>query len=104
MDNQKKIIGFRATAEEKAELKRKVKQARMTQEEFLRRMIDEKEIVQLDGIEELIHEMKKQGVNLNQLAKYANANGGIDREKYDKTMQEVVEVWRLLRLWLDTHR
>lgn len=104
MDNKKIIIGFRATLEEKEELKKKAKQARITQEEFLCRMLAEKEVVQLDGIEELIHEMKKQGTNLNQLAKYANMNGGVTQEQFTHTIQEVAEVWQLLRLWLDTHR
>ena len=103
-EEKKNQIMFRVTDAEKADLKRKTKQAKMTQQEFLCRTVAGKEVIQLEGIEKLIYEMKKQGTNLNQLAKYANANGGVDQELYNSTLKEVVEGWRLLRLWLDTHR
>ena len=58
-------------------------------------------IVNLDGLKEIYPELKRQGNNLNQIAKKLNENGYVDyKQELPNTMKEVREVWQLLKQYL----
>jgi hypothetical protein len=105
MENRKMYqISFRATEKQREELKRKIRQSGMSQQEFLVHLAEEKEIIDPEGLREVVHEMKKQGVNLNQLAKFMNSRDRVEAELFTETMEEVKQAWQSLKSWLDTHR
>ena len=55
----------------------------------------------LDGLKEIYPELKRQGNNLNQIAKKLNENGYVDyKQELPNTMKEVREVWQLLKQYL----
>ena len=57
--------------------------------------------VHIDGIKEIVPELKRQGANLNQLVKKLNERGFIDYKKeLPETLGEVRAVWQLLRQYL----
>ena len=63
------------------------------------------QITNMDPLKELIPEMKKQGTNLNQVAKKLNENGYVDYGNVlAGTLQEVKETWQSLKQYLATHR
>ena len=69
---KKKPFAFRISESAYQTLKRKSKRGKVTMTEFLERAITDKEIVVVDGVQELIGELKAIGRNLNQLTTLAN--------------------------------
>ncbi|MFI3227197.1 MAG: plasmid mobilization relaxosome protein MobC [Clostridia bacterium] len=67
-----KFINFRANEKEKKQLAILAKKAKMSQSEFIRHAVFNKEIVILDGLKPLQTELKRIGNNLNQLTTMAN--------------------------------
>lgn len=61
----------------------------------------ERKSTNIDGIKEIVPELKRQGANLNQLVKKLNERGFIDYKKeLPETLGEVRAVWQLLRQYL----
>ncbi len=64
-------------------------------------MAMEKEIVFVEGLTELLTEVKRQGNNLNQLTRKLYSNGYIDyKNELPKMEKEWEEVWQLLKSYL----
>ena len=66
------IITARMTPKDKAEIQRLAKRAGMTVTDYIVTSALNKEIVRVDGLEEVMGELKAQGRNLNQLTTLAN--------------------------------
>lgn len=47
----------------------------------------------LDGVE---HELNKIGTNINQIAKFANTNGGLYKRQIDSLTEEMDRVWEII--------
>ncbi len=92
---------FRLSDEELETLKRKIEEAGTTQQEYLQKAALGINITNTDGIKEIYPELKRQGVNLNQIAKKLNETGFVDyKHDLSNTMKEVREVWQLLKQYL----
>jgi hypothetical protein len=73
MKNKKSaIITARMTAADKEKIQRKAAQARMTVTDYLTTCALGKEIVRVEGLNDVLPELKAQGRNLNQLTTLAN--------------------------------
>lgn len=68
-----------------------VKKSKLSQSEYMRRCLLDKEIIVIDGIGEMVKELKAIGNNLNQLTKIANTTGSI--QGLDHIKSELSEVW-----------
>lgn len=68
-----------------------VKKSKLSQSEYMRRCLLDKEIIVVDGIGEMVKELKAIGNNLNQLTKIANTTGSI--QGLDHIKSELSEVW-----------
>ena len=98
-------VTFRLSDEELEILKDKISSSGKKRQEYLRRAALEMQITNMDPLKELIPEMKKQGTNLNQVAKKLNENGYVDYGNVlSGTLQEVKETWQSLKQYLATHR
>ena len=94
-------ITFRLTDDETKLLKSKISLSGYNQQEYLRRVALEKTITNTDGIKEIIPEMKRQGNNLNQIAKQLNKRAYVDYNGVLKTTLEgVQDAWQSLRQYL----
>jgi len=64
--------------------------SKMTKSDVIRNLILEEEIKEKPGIEfyEVMKELSKIGVNLNQIARRANQNNSIDKEYYKQLATE----------------
>lgn len=92
---------FRLSDEELELLKKKIDEAGTTQQEYLQKAALGMSITNTDGIKEIYPELKRQGVNLNQIAKKLNETGFVDyKHDLPNTMKEVREVWQLLKQYL----
>lgn len=92
-----KQIAVRVTEEEYTEIMELVAKSGMTQQEFFSRAIRETTVTNMDGMKELVPELKRIGNNLNQLAKKANEGGGVAAAEVEVIQGELDEVWQLLR-------
>lgn len=96
-----KQITFRASQEEYEIIHKKIKKSGLKQQDFLLNMAMEKEIVFVEGLTELLTEVKRQGNNLNQLTRKLYSNGYIDyKNELPKIEKEWEEVWQLLKSYL----
>ena len=66
------IITARMTAADKKTIRQRAKAAGMTVTDYLTACALGKEIVRIDGLDDLLSELKAQGRNLNQLTTMAN--------------------------------
>ncbi|WP_279145782.1 plasmid mobilization protein [Clostridium tyrobutyricum] len=90
-----KQIKFWATEKEFNLIKKKVEESKLKQNDFLLKCALEKKIFVIDDLQKIFVELKRQGVNLNQLARAVNQGElNLNTEKLEK---ELEETWRLLR-------
>ena len=96
-----KQLSFRVNEEEYQQLQEKVLQSGKNQQEYILSCVLEKQIVNTDGIKELIPELKRIGNNLNQIAKRCNEGGVLPSEaEVQEQGEELKQVWQLLRRYL----
>lgn len=79
------IITMRIKPQFKAEIQKKAKQAQLTVTDYLTLCGMGKKLVQIQGLDELLTELKAQGRNLNQLTTLANM-GQIEIADCEKLM------------------
>ena len=75
-----KQLSFRVSEEEYQQLQEKISESGKNQQEYILSCVLEKQIVNTDGIKELIPELKRIGNNLNQIAKRCNEGGMLPSE------------------------
>ncbi len=105
MENRKRNIQikFRVTEEERTLIEEKMKQVPTSNmEACLRKMAIDGYIIQIDhsDIKKMTAELQKIGVNINQIAKRANATGNVYQEDIEEIKGALKEIWRLQRLSL----
>ena len=105
MNNRKRNvqIKFRVTKEERSLIEEKMKQVPTSNmEAYLRKMAIDGYIIQVDhsDIKNMTAELQKIGVNINQIAKRANATGNVYQEDIEEIKGALKEIWRLQRLSL----
>jgi hypothetical protein len=82
-------------------LQEKISESGKNQQEYILSCVLEKQIVNTDGIKELIPELKRIGNNLNQIAKRCNEGGMLPSEaEVRKHGEELNKVWQSLRRYL----
>lgn len=105
MSNRKRTvqIKFRVTEEERALIEEKMKLIpTRNMEAYLRKMAIDGYVIQVDhsDIKAMTAEIQKIGVNINQIARRANATGNIYQEDIEEIKGVLNEIWRLQRLCL----
>ena len=96
-----KQLSFRVSEEEYRQLQEKILESGKNQQEYILSCVLEKQIVNTDGIKELIPELKRIGNNLNQIAKRCNEGGMLPSEaEVRKHGEELNKVWQSLRRYL----
>lgn len=90
-------VNVRLTEEEAEQLRKKVEQSGLTQRKYILKCILEKEVRNTDGIKELLPELKRQGNNLNQIAKALNGTAYCSYELISQNQKELEKIWQLLK-------
>lgn len=102
---REKRVCFRLSEEEYEMLCDKVETSGLSQQTYIIRALLDKEILNVEPLKQMLPEMKRQGNNLNQIAKRLNERGYVDyKSELSNTLQEVQETWQSLRLFLHTHQ
>lgn len=101
LSNRKRKIqvNFRIDEEEKQQLDKRIQDAGIGRENFLRKSVLNNEIVikDLKYFHELAVAVDKIGVNVNQIAKIANQSGFVTKDDIESVKKRVDRVWRLLK-------
>lgn len=92
-----KQIVIRASEKEFKRIKEKVAKSKLTQNEYLLRSALDKEIIVVEGLKDLIIELKRIGNNLNQLTKAVHEGQINYSSELSEINEEMKEVWQLLR-------
>ena len=105
MSNRKRTvqIKFRVTEEERALIEEKMKLIpTRNMAAYLRKMAIDGYVIQVDhsDIKAMTAEIQKVGVNINQIARRANATGNVYQEDIEEIKGVLSEIWRLQRLSL----
>ena len=87
------IITARMTPQTKAEIQHRAKQAGMTVTDYLVTCALDKEIIQVNGLDEILSELKAQGRNLNQLTTLANM-GRIQFLRNDELIDRYADLYQ----------
>ena len=93
-------VKFWVTSEEKKMIRKKMILSRTANMgAYLRKMAIDGIIVNTDStyLEKQFFEMHKIGVNVNQLARLANATGSVTPEEMNKLKGMIKEIWHILR-------
>lgn len=90
-----KIITIRVNENEKKKLIEKSKIAKLSLSEYLIEQGLDKEIVIVDGLNEVVAELRKIGNNINQLTYLANS-GRIYTVDLGKVKQEIGKAWNVI--------
>lgn len=105
MSNRKRTvqIKFRVTEEERALIEEKMKLIpTRNMAAYLRKMAIDGYVIQVDhsDIKAMTAEIQKIGVNINQIARRANATSNVYQEDIEEIKGVLNEIWRLQRLSL----
>lgn len=96
-----KQIVIRVSEEELEAIKKKVEQSGKSQQQYIIEALTQKQIINTDGVKEILPELKRIGNNLNQIAKRCNEGGMLPTEaEIRKHGEELNKVWQLLRQYL----
>ena len=102
-ENKSILISFRVTPEEKAWIEEHSYGHYRRISDFVRDCIFKKEIVNIDGADEIARELQRIGNNLNQLTRAVNA-GMARAVDLENMKQEVAKVWQSLNSLLQLAR
>lgn len=94
---REKQIVIRMNEKEYAQIKNKVAQSGLKQQDYLIRALTNKKITVIDGIKELTIELKRIGNNVNQIARACNEDRADCKEEIKQVESELSGIWQLLR-------
>ena len=95
-----KQLSFRVSEEEYQQLQEKISESGKNQQEYILSCVLEKQIVNTDGIKELIPELKRIGNNLNQIAHALNGGRYYQYNLITDNQKELDKVWQSLKQFL----
>ena len=89
------FIRVRVTPEEKQKIIKNALSSYRTPSDYVRDCVLDKEIIVMDGLRELHNELRRQGVNINQLTVMAR-QGRIEFIDYRPFMEVMSKTWQAL--------
>ena len=95
-----KQLSFRVSEEEYQQLQEKISESGKNQQEYILSCVLEKQIVNTDGIKELLPELKRIGNNLNQIAHALNGSSYYSYNLITENQKELTEIWQSLKQFL----
>lgn len=97
MVHRTRKMTFRLTGEEYEMIKKKVEESGISQQQFLLRTALNKEVIHIEEFQTLIFQIKKIGVNINQIARNSNESGVVSGAELSEVKEELERIWQLLK-------
>ncbi len=95
--NKNRHFNFRVNEKEYNKIKSKIEKSKSNTTEYLLKIAMHKDIIVIDGLEEIIMQLRKIGNNLNQLTKLCN-QGRLTNINLENVKKEMKSIWQLLNL------
>lgn len=95
--NKNRHFNFRVNEKEYNKIKSKIEKSKLNTSEYLLKTAMNKEIIVIEGLEEIIMQLRKIGNNINQLTKLCN-QGKITNINLEEVKKEMKSIWQLLNL------
>ena len=86
-------ILFRVSADEAERIEAKIRQAGLSKRQYLTDAALGSRIVVIEELKTMIIEMKRQGNNLNQIARKLNSGEKVSSQEFADTMSQVRQAW-----------
>ena len=102
MIHRTRKMTFRLTQDEYDLIKKKVDESGTSQQQFLLRTALEKEINHIKEYQELIFQIKKIGININQITKHCNEIGTVSDADISEIKGGLDQAWQLLKQSIHT--
>ena len=99
--NKNRHFNFRVNEKEYNKIKSKIEKSKLNTSEYLLRTAIDKDIIVIDGLEEIIMQLRKIGNNINQLTKLCN-QGRITNVNLEDVKEEMKNIWQLLNLLIQS--
>ena len=99
--NKNKHFNFRVNEKEYNVIKTKIEKSKLNTSKYLLRTAMDKDIIVIDGLEEIIIQLRKIGNNINQLTKLSN-QGRIINVNLEDVKEEMKNIWQLLNLLIQS--
>lgn len=96
-----KKITIRVTQDEAEKINKKAMESYLTQNEYIKRSALTKDIIVVEGLKDLTVEIKRIGININQIAKKLNQDDNLTDKEKDFLLSEVKKLWQQLRLFTE---
>ena len=91
-------ITFRLSDSELQDLRSRVEKSGFNEQQFLTRAVFSKTLIEKETLHELLVELRRQGVNLNQIARACNSgNASLETDRINQTIINLEELWQSLR-------
>ena len=97
MIHRTRKMTFRLTEDEYSIIKDKVNESGTSQQQFLLKTALGKEIIHIKEFQELIFQIKKIGININQITKKANETQFISDADISEIKGGLDKIWQLLK-------
>ena len=94
-------IYFRCSQKDKDNLRKKSKQANMNMSEYIVSLSENKKIIVAQGLPQLSLELKRIGVNINQIAMVANSQRFVNEYQLEKILKEMQNANKIMNLVWD---
>jgi uncharacterized protein (DUF1778 family) len=88
-----KQIILRATEKEYELIQKKVEKSKLKQNDFLLKSALQKNIIVIEGLQELLLELIREGKNLNQIAKALNQNENSNLNEITELKEKLIDLW-----------
>lgn len=96
--NRPNKITFRLSDSELQELSAKVKKSGFNEQQYLIRAVFSKSLIDKDTLHQILIELHREGVNLNQIARACNSgNAALETERIRQAIRKLEVLWQSLR-------
>ena len=88
-----KQLNIRLNEEEVKVMQKNIKKSKLSQSEYIRKSILQKNIIVIDEIKELMVELKRVGNNLNQITRMMNSGEIKDSKELKEVKNNLENIW-----------
>jgi len=95
--NNIKRYSLRMTLDEHKQIQDKAYVSRLSLNDYIKKSALEKDIIVVNGLKDLTLEIKRIGININQIARRLNECNNLTEKEKDFLLNEVKKLWQLLK-------
>jgi len=88
-----KQIILRSTEKEYEIIQKKIMKSKLKQNDFLLKSALQKDIIVIEGLNELLLELIREGKNLNQISKALNQNKNFNLNEITELKEKLIDLW-----------